>query len=452
MFKRGKRKDAIEATGVWDPTEVEHSDQEGPSALAADRFTRSQRALRWARIMVWTAVFATPLLILANLLAVGEILFASKPEPVAQASTDSPNKAAAQTAVEQWLSADDAPIPGGRVLSWDRSDVIRAPGDVEQPNGKPKFMPGLERHELSVVDSSGATYTAEVQVAYSDVQGAQVLGTPALIPQIPGDESGLAQTDPWGMVTTVSAGESATSAAKAWADTYFSGDPSRLKLLIGDGDQNRGYMPMPKGRVVAASVERAALLPGTEDTEENKKNPPALMVRLKVQVDYSGGSDTQAPSFTYDLLMRGTDTAAPRVTAWGGPGSAPSLEDYENGVAGRLIKVDQVPEISASPSPSKSSSSSSSPSPSPSDSDEPSPSDSPSPSSSPASASSRCPSPRGSAASTPARRCSSRASSAGPSGRPSPSTATRRPPSGSPAPSSTASRGASSCPSPARCR
>src|SRR5690625_4980938 len=36
---------------------------------------------------------------------------------------------------------------------------------------------------------------------------------------------------------------------------------------------------------------------------------------------------------TYDVLVRGADTAAPYVTAWGPAGSGPSLADHENAAA-----------------------------------------------------------------------------------------------------------------------
>ena len=42
--------------------------------------------------------------------------------------------------------------------------------------------------------------------------------------------------------------------------------------------------------------------------------------------------DTLRPPVTFDVLVTGADTAAPRVVAWGGPGTGPTLVPYGNAV------------------------------------------------------------------------------------------------------------------------
>src|SRR5699024_12766270 len=52
---------------------------------------------------------------------------------------------------------------------------------------------------------------------------------------------------------------------------------------------------------------------------------------------------------TYDVLVRGADTAAPYVTAWGPAGSGPSLADHENAAALDGL-VDEAPTGQLAPS------------------------------------------------------------------------------------------------------
>ena len=82
----------------------------------------------------------------------------------------------------------------------------------------------------------------------------------------------------------------------------------------------------------------------TEGEGEEVERTGDMVVSLTMTLPWNGqgADDSGAQTLaTYDLLVTGADTAAPRVVAWGGAGTGPTLSAYDNAVAGQ---IDEQPE------------------------------------------------------------------------------------------------------------
>ena len=90
----------------------------------------------------------------------------------------------------------------------------------------------------------------------------------------------------------------------------------------------------PTGTNPSAAVEPAA--------PRSLSSPPFVSLTMTLPWNGQGADDSGAQTLaTYDLLVTGADTAAPRVVAWGGAGTGPTLSAYDNAVAGQ---IDEQPE------------------------------------------------------------------------------------------------------------
>src|SRR5699024_12355129 len=55
------------------------------------------------------------------------------------------------------------------------------------------------------------------------------------------------------------------------------------------------------------------------------------ILRLDLTLRWEGqaiSEESKESVISYDLLISGIDSASPRVTSWGAPGTGPDLEDY----------------------------------------------------------------------------------------------------------------------------
>src|SRR5699024_6856148 len=150
----------------------------------------------------------------------------------------------------------------------------------------------------------------------------------------------------------------------SWAQAFTSGDPDKLRLATGDPDGSHSYMPLSRVSLVGSDVTAVAV-PKDQLTDQGKApdNPSSLVVRVSLALQWGSGpaegqesGQEQVPEssrVTYDLLLTGTDTASPRVVAWGGPGSGPGLTPYANAVTGRSLTGSQDQSEGASPEPSE---------------------------------------------------------------------------------------------------
>ena len=135
-------------------------------------------------------------------------------------------------------------------------------------------------------------------------------------------------------------------AVNAWARAFTSGDPAQLRLLVADEDATHSYVPLPAVELLEAEVLGAAPAPDavTADADGRSVDPDILMVRADLILGWPGQktqdrNPADFASSTFDLLVVGTNTASPRVVAWGGPGAGPTLTQYGNAAAGVEINA-----------------------------------------------------------------------------------------------------------------
>ena len=319
-----KTKGAKPVTQIWaDAKEI-------PVADVAPPTTAAKRA-RWMRRGVKSSVILMPLVLLALLVAVGN-RGSTKAAAAAPASSSSQGRGAATVALAQWLAGPPAPLPGGQILSWDGATANVPPTSKDETNTTPAFP--TERDEFTISDSSGRYYRAEMLVALDPSGGSKVLSGPSLTPIPAARDAGSAdEYQAWGSLRSGNVPDAVSASVQAWATAFTSGQPSALRLSVGDKDPNHAYLPLPDATGATVSVKQGAYLGASADSGTS----PTMIVRASIVVSYgpppptADGQDPVAPpAATYDLLVDGADTAAPVVVAWGGPGSGPGLSAYVN--------------------------------------------------------------------------------------------------------------------------
>lgn len=365
LIKRKKKGQDLGPDAVLFSSEV-LGEEEMPSDHAIREYSHLLSAKRWMKWVLVTMLAMVPLLLGMSIFQA--IAINDQQALLEERSTvetiDSPNKALAQEEVIDWLGGDPSPMPGARLLSWDRAAVTTEPSSMVDAAGGERRTPGVERHELSVLSDTGARYTAVVQISFDEALGAAVMGAPTLIPVLPGDEQQLASSPLWPGLESAPQSPSMDSAVKAWAEALFSGDPEALKLAVSDPDPARGYLPMPSGSVVGTRVESVVAAPDAETRESDSDPATSVVARVSVLVDYVSTTEqdrqsSQGATYTYDVLLREANTASPHVSAWGGPGTGHELTDFANGIQGRLFTSNDAAEAAPSADPSASAASAS---------------------------------------------------------------------------------------------
>jgi hypothetical protein len=284
------------------------------------------------RAYVWTASLLTPFLLLATLAALtGSTASATVDAP----RVTSPGRAAATERILDWLAGPDPGLPGGRMLLWSGARTA-APPTTGTANGGGDAALAVEVDTFVVVDGNGNQFTAEVQVALDENGAATVLSGPSLTPLPVLDLAAAHNAGPWPGRPTGQPTAPVMAAVRAWAAAYTSSDQAALRLTVGDPDPARGYLPLTGVAAAETTVGPVAVLDratqvvrvdlaitwaatGSTEQASAAATPPA-------------GTTAAAPKITFDVLITGADTAAPRVVAWGGPGSGPGLTPFQNAV------------------------------------------------------------------------------------------------------------------------
>src|SRR5690606_38356822 len=140
----------------------------------------------------------------------------------------SAGKAAAMTALREWLAADPAPLPGAVMLSWD-GYAVQAPPPAEPGEEPVRYR--FEQHRFTLL-RSGLVYAATVLVAVGDGGAAAVVGTPGIV-QSPGVELDIAVGQWIGLAETTAPGP-VREAVESWARAYASGDANALRREVQD--------------------------------------------------------------------------------------------------------------------------------------------------------------------------------------------------------------------------
>lgn len=335
--------------------------EEVPTNAGTEAFIKSRKTSKNIRRAIWaTVLFFFPLSVLMNLVWGTQIIMNDEEPEQVTSDQQTPNRSVAMRAVQTWLDSDADPMPGTTLLSWDQVTTVSEPSTQTDPNtNEVTEVPGIEVHEMSLMDSSDRIYSASVQVSWSPIRGALVMGPPSVDPRTPADAQAFQDVFPWPGAEQINAPEPVQKAVRVWGDAFFSGDPENLKLTVGDGRADTSYMPMPSAQITTVNVTDATLPGGASLPEDPEATPPIQVVQAQLTLDWPGTSESSSANsrtFTYDLLVERADTAAPIVTAWGAPGTGTTLEQFDNAISGRVLTSNdtvkmQTPESSESASP-----------------------------------------------------------------------------------------------------
>lgn len=306
---------------------------------------KTSKRMKFNRMFIYTTIGLMPVSLLANIAMLPKVLEEEPPPPPIAQSVSSPTKAVAMTAVEKWLNADPSPLPGGRLLSWDGAEVQAEPSIVTNPDtGQTTENQGLQLHTMTIVAASGALYTTQVQVAYNEIRGAQVMGKPALIPRAPDETTAWPNLSAWPNLAQATKTDEISQAVDAWVKAFTSGDPNVLRLAVGDTGANRSYVPLVGAAASDIRVNLVASEPMAPDADGSER-PATVVAQIEFNIKWANQDVPRGQalsSVTYDVLIENADTAAPKVVAWGGAGTGEELKPYMNAVEGRKITTGAI--------------------------------------------------------------------------------------------------------------
>lgn len=293
------------------------------------------RRMKWYRRLIWAVLVVFPVMGLALFVGASSLKAAAETEPVA-VEVDTDARAVAMTAVEVWLAGDPAPLPGGRLVSWDEMQTLPAYVPGPQDTGT-TVAPDLQSHTLTVRAGS-MRYRVQVLVAKNRSGELSTIGAPSLLPVAPSSDWATT-VSPWPNHLSTTPSDDVQTAVGAWTEAFTSGDPGKLRLVVGDADSSHAYQPMTGVVGADVTVNGAAWL-----TDDAGQPTSSMLVQVKVVFRWPDTDPrSQAPAGAmYDLLVEGANSAAPRVVAWGGAGTGPVLTAYQNAVQDRdLAAVEQ---------------------------------------------------------------------------------------------------------------
>lgn len=310
--------------------------EEVPRAGLPDAEQMSRRAKRW-RWFVTASLVLTPLAMLTSIVAVSSTLSGPLPETTTVDSDEfSDTRPSAIVAVRAWLGQEPHPLPGGTFVGW--HSATRQIQEAAPESGDDTVI--TEAHRLTVADAAGTLYDSYVSLGVPEAGAPVVIGTPGLMPRVPSGDTWEGPT--WPGLETDAAGEEITAAVTAWANAYSSGDPAALRLVVGDDDASRNYMPLNGATLTEPLIEEIGKVWPSEATPAERAGDPATVVaRARFQIVWPGAKRSrserdadEAATVTYDLLIKKANTAAPIVVAWGGAGTGPALVPYSNALVG----------------------------------------------------------------------------------------------------------------------
>ena len=246
-----------------------------------------------------------------------------------------------------------SPIPGGQLLTW----------DGETPLPQPNVQPGstdvpadMVSHTFTVLASTGQLFKVSVVTATTAAQGTFAVSEPALVPVAPAETGATAQ--PWQTLTPSTPTEGVRTAINAWAAAYTSGDPRSLLQVTGDPDTSHSYMPLTGVKFTSVDASQAAEVWGDTKPKAGADQPPAMVVRVDVDMYWlkrgettlpADLSDSQVSPASFDVLLERTNTASPVVVAWGAAGSGELLTPHQNAIVGRNVVTETAePSVPAS--------------------------------------------------------------------------------------------------------
>lgn len=171
------------------------------------------------------------------------------------------------------------------------------------------------------VKMNGSHFTMSVPVSYDPLGFPMLAAYPSLVPTALASSG---QSSPLPTLYTDEIPESVIDRVRLWAAAYAAGDSDALQVLVTDENAPLGGSYAGLGGFVCES--RCVSIPWAYSSTTF---PGYAVVRVQL------GMETDAPTGSYvsialDTLVRGWQTDAPRVQAWGHAGSGDLLRPYIN--------------------------------------------------------------------------------------------------------------------------
>ncbi|APX31749.1 hypothetical protein BH708_02350 [Brachybacterium sp. P6-10-X1] len=311
-----------------------------PNAEAAGRAKRRYRLIRRALTL---SPFMTAFCALVAFIVVGMLIqnMQAGSQAAGEVSASQTGRTQATSALQDWLDGEDSLLAGSRITSW---DGVSNTEDVEATDGEIGYQ--LMTHDFTIATEEGTSYRAAVRTAYAPSKGVKVISSPTLTPLAPTAVSDWEPEEPAEGWREASASAAATDAIDSWATALMS-SPQDLKLTTRDENASHVYATLTGVTASEVSVAEAR----SPESRQGEVDTSTLVATVSVQLvaDDAAGEQEKTTTVTYDVLVRGADTAAPYVTAWGPAGSGTSLTDHENAAA-LDGTVDDAPAGQISPS------------------------------------------------------------------------------------------------------
>lgn len=349
---RNNKKKSTQSQDIWgDGPGAGQTLNRVPDEVPRARTIASKKSIRFRflRILVWLCVISIPAFALMSLSMNNQMTglrYDLANIPAAE-SVSSPGKSTAYVGMEEWLASDPAPLLGGHIISWDGfSNIDKPKQDPQEAKKNPLPDYELELHTFTLADANGNLFTSQIQIAVGPGNaGSVAVGTPSLEAVPP--SATIQVTSPWFGFTRSAAPKPVTNSVSAWATAFTSGDPSKLLLAVGDSDPKHSYMPLYGVEAVSSEVSFASYIPPTgEAGEKYVQGQPTdkMIAQVKLTITWRDAPELEQGQrnttvITYDILVTKADTASPQVVAWGGPGTGPTLEAFQNALTDNEIKT-----------------------------------------------------------------------------------------------------------------
>lgn len=306
--------------------------------------TRGKRRYRTARRMLLGSMILAPLNVLGLVLMFSLVLTGidTRSPGTAEITATQSGRTQAESSLQQWLDTDESVFAGATITSWDGTSNAEDVAATEQEVGYQ-----LRTHDFTIRAKDGIYYRAAVRIAYSPPKGVKVLSTPTITPLAPSAVDDWDPVEPMAGWETTGASTSTSDAITSWARALAT-SPNELKLVTRDEDSSHVYSTLTGVNVISASVIRA--WSPVDDRGEIEASTLVATVSIEMtDAESADGGGDATTTVQYDVLVRGADTAAPYVTAWGPAGSGPGLTDYQNAVSLNGA-VDEIAPASPAPS------------------------------------------------------------------------------------------------------
>lgn len=319
--------------------------EEVPVADFEEQRRQGLKGFRYTRKILLVIPWALGASILLNLfLAAGLVnTYLSPEEEVAQEEVQATEigRTQAESELQSWLDRPGSAFNGAVIVSWDGVSDRREVAATDEEGAFTELT-----HNFTIRTKDGQYLRADVRIAYAPDRGAKVISAPTITPMRASAVDSWAPEASYSGWTDTAVTDSLTSAVTSWAGALTS-DPNELKLQIRDGDALRTYTTISGVKVRSVNID-SAITPADDQGVKTDPGTVVATVSIGVQPEGSEDSDSNTTTIQYDVLVRGADTGAPYITAWGPVGSGTTLKDYQNGIV--LTQDDEQDQPANSPS------------------------------------------------------------------------------------------------------